>query len=182
MLCERTLLKSARSTLLQAFAPALAILLMAFLFVVAAAPLAAQDAAPDAPVTANEVNEVAKELWCPLCSGVRLDACELKACDQMKDVIADKLTEGEDAQSIKKYFLAQYGPQVLGEPPMEGFNWLAWVLPVVVLVIGGLFVWSRVHTMMRTPQPAAPTGGPNLPGDSGDTYNRRLEEELKQYD
>lgn len=155
---------------------------MAFLFVVAAAPLAAQDAAPDAPVTANEVNEVAKELWCPLCSGVRLDACELKACDQMKDVIADKLTEGEDAQSIKKYFLAQYGPQVLGEPPMEGFNWLAWVLPVVVLVIGGLFVWSRVHTMMRTPQPAAPTGGPNLPGDSGDTYNRRLEEELKQYD
>jgi cytochrome c-type biogenesis protein CcmH/NrfF len=53
-----------------------------------------QDSAvePPATVTANEVKDVADELWCPLCSGVRLDACELKACEQMREVIADKLT------------------------------------------------------------------------------------------
>ena len=41
--------------------------------------------------TPNDVKEVSKQLWCPLCSGVRLDACELKACEQMRDVIAVKL-------------------------------------------------------------------------------------------
>ena len=85
------------------------------------AQVSGQDA-PSGEVTADEVNVVARELWCPLCSGVRLDACELKACDQMKEVIAIKLSEGEDTESIKQYFVGQYGPQVLGEPPREGFQ------------------------------------------------------------
>ena len=100
-------------------------------------------------VTANEVNSVAKELWCPLCSGVRLDACELRAGDQMKDVIAEKLTDGESTQNIKNYFLQQYGPQVLGEPPLEGFNWLAWLLPVVVLTGGGVFLFLHTDDFRR---------------------------------
>jgi cytochrome c-type biogenesis protein CcmH len=129
-------------------------------------------------ITANEVNDVARELWCPLCSGVRLDACELKACAQMKDVIGQKLAEGEDVSSIKTYFVAQYGPQVLGEPPMEGFNWLAWILPVLAMLAGGLFVWSRVRSSTRQAQAAAPAGA----AAAGDPYSRQLEEELKHYD
>ena len=101
----------------------------------------------------------------------------------MKDVIAVKLSEGEDTQSIKNYFVAQYGPQVLGEPPMEGFNWLAWALPVLALVAGGFFVWSRTRHMMRTAEPAMPAvTGEAGSSASGDAYKRKLEEELKQYD
>ena len=130
-------------------------------------------------VSADDVNAVAKELWCPLCSGVRLDACELRACEQMKDVIADKLTTGESTQNIKNYFVHQYGPQVLGEPPLEGFNWLAWILPVVVLVGGGFFLWSRTRRMVRQPKPVAASAAPV---DSSDRYSQELEKELKQYD
>ena len=140
----------------------------------ATAPAAAAEA-----VSANDVNAVAKELWCPLCSGVRLDACELRACDQMKDVIADKLTDGESTQNIKNYFVQQYGPQVLGEPPLEGFNWLAWILPVVVLVGGGLFLFSRTRHMLRQPKPTAVVAASAEPGDH---YSQALEKELKQYD
>ena len=76
----------------------------------------------------------------------------------MKDVIAIKLAEGEDTESIKAYFVDQYGPQVLGEPPLEGFNWLAWILPVLAFAIGGVFVWRQMRRMMRSPsdQDAAP--------------------------
>lgn len=100
-------------------------------------------------VTADEVNEVARQIWCPLCNGVRLDSCELRACDQMKEVISIKLSEGEDANSIIAYFVEQYGPQVLGEPPREGFNWLAWILPVVAVVVGGYFFWRTTQRMVR---------------------------------
>jgi cytochrome c-type biogenesis protein CcmH len=141
-------------------------------------------AAITATVGPDQVNEVAKQLWCPLCSGVRLDACELKACSQMKDVIGQKLAEGTDVQAIKNYFVAQYGPQVLGEPPMEGFNWLAWLLPVVAVVAGGLFVISRARKMVRT-APAIPTtqdtATPSQPA-AGDDYAHKLDEELKHYD
>ena len=82
----------------------------------ASTPAAAPPTAAGA-VSADQVDAVAKQLWCPLCSGVRLDACELKACSQMKEVIGEKLAQGDDVQTIKNYFVAQYGPQVLGEPP-----------------------------------------------------------------
>jgi cytochrome c-type biogenesis protein CcmH len=138
---------------------------------------AAPGAAPARTVTADDVNVVARELWCPLCSGVRLDACELKACDQMKDMIEIQLAEGQDLQTIKNYFVEQYGPQVLGEPPRSGFNWLAWILPFVVVIAGGVFLWTRARGLK--PRPA---GGPAAPGAPDDPYARKLEEELKRYD
>lgn len=130
-------------------------------------------------VSPDEVNAVASELWCPLCSGVRLDACELKACAQMKDVIAIKLSEGENTDSIRDYFVAQYGPQVLGEPPWDRF-WVAWVLPFVVLAIGGYFLWNTMRRMVRKPAPVATTAAP-APATPEDEYGRKLTEELKRY-
>lgn len=136
-------------------------------------------------VTPNDVNEVAKELWCPLCNGVRLDACELKACEQMRDLIAEQLAEGQDKEQIKNYFVEQYGPQVLGEPPLEGFNWLAWILPFLVLGGGGVFLWRTMQRMMvARPKGAISALQWPVPNDSmmADEYDRRLEEELSRYD
>ena len=159
--------------------PLFVILWLSLSFAVAAA----QDAAaPASTVTPNDVKEVSKQLWCPLCSGVRLDACELKACEQMREVIAVKLSEGESDQEIKNYFVAQYGPQVLGEPPLEGFNWLAWILPVVVMVGGGVFLWFRARSMISGQKQAAASAGASYTAGGEDDYSRKLDEELKNYD
>ncbi len=164
----------------------------AFMWVMVGTALA-QDTPPAASadeITPDEVNKVARELWCPLCSGVRLDVCELKACDQMKEVIAIKLAEGEDTESIKKYFVEQYGPQVLGEPPREGFNWLAWILPVVALVIGGLFLWWQMGRMIQRPDEAGVAGQTAATEETSssaaspvqqDEYAKKLDEELTKY-
>jgi len=138
-------------------------------------------------ITANDVNGIAQELWCPLCSGVRLDVCELKACDQMKDMIAIKLSEGDDLEVIQAYFIEQYGPQVLGEPPKEGFNWLAWIMPFAMLAFGGAFLWFRARTMVTTgiglgeasDREAQSRRDNKTPAD--DDYESKLEEELNRY-
>ena len=155
-------------------------LLAVYLLIIAtfsSPPLFAQDEATS--ITADEVNIVARDLWCPLCGGrLRLDSCELKACAQMREVIEIKLAEGEDAESIRDYFLEQYGPQVLGEPPQQGFNWLAWILPVVAVAGGGVFLWLRLQQMSRPLRPtAARIAGPEVDG-----RERRLDEELARYD
>lgn len=160
--------------------------LIVALWLCSASALYAQEATPTpaAPtnITADQVNEIARELWCPLCSGVRLDACELKACEQMKEMIAIKLSEGEDLDTIRNYFVAQYGPQVLGEPPWEGFNWLAWVLPFVVLAVGGYFLWNTMRRMVRPAPVVATTPAPaKTAAEPEDEYERKLAEELKRY-
>jgi cytochrome c-type biogenesis protein CcmH len=130
-------------------------------------------------VTIDQVNAVAREMWCPLCSGVRLDTCELKACEQMRQEIALKLAAGENTESIKKYFLAQYGPQILGEPPRQGFNWIAWILPFAALLVSGVILVMRGWRLfMRTTAVNPPGPAPA----TDDPYARQLEEELKHYD
>jgi cytochrome c-type biogenesis protein CcmH len=112
-----------------------------------------------------------------------LDACELKACEQMKDVIALKLAEGEDTETIKAYFVEQYGPQVMGEPPRQGFHWLAWILPAVAVVMGGFFFWRATQRMVRPSAVAQPpvVRTVTTPDDDDDEYTQKLEEELAKY-
>ncbi len=161
--------------------PLIRVLIFLILFASFTGAALAQTSAPDtSAISADRVNEVARGLWCPLCSGVRLDACELKACVQMKEMIAIKLAEGVSEEEIRAYFLEQYGPQVFGEPPRQGFNWLAWILPVVGLLGGGLFVWFVIRRMIRpVPVPAAATAQTATPADD---YSQKLEQELSRYD
>ncbi len=137
-------------------------------------------------ITTNDVNVVARELWCPLCNGVRLDVCELKACAQMRDLIAIKLGEGQSSQQIQNYFIDQYGPQVLGRPPFEGFSWMAWVLPLLVLLGGGTLLVLRMRRIVKPPAAVAATNPastePLADAPSDDLHVRWLEDELKQHE
>lgn len=141
------------------------------------------DPAPAATraVTADEVDEIARELWCPLCSNVRLDTCELKACEQMREVIAIELAKGGDLESIRAYFVEQYGPQVLGAPPLEGFNWLAWILPIVAVVAGAMLLTGVAMSIRDRGRRLAAATHPEA-ASSGDRFENALDEELKKYD
>lgn len=114
--------------------------------------------AQEAPTpTLDQIQTVARELYCPLCNGVRLDNCELQACVQMRQVIAERLTAGASKEQIKQEFVAQYGPIVLGEPPREGLNWLIWALPVVALIAGAVWLLWTLRGWTKAPAAAPAT-------------------------
>jgi cytochrome c-type biogenesis protein CcmH len=129
--------------------------------------------------TPNEINAVAKDLWCPLCSGVRLDNCELQACIQMREVIAQKLVAGESKEQIKAYFVQQYGDVVLGEPARQGFNLIVWIFPILAVVVGLGWLAYLVTTWQKRKTPS-PSPAPAGSGPSEDDYLKRVEQELKQ--
>jgi len=152
------------------------VLLALALTVLTTAPAFAQTPTP------NEINEVAKELWCPLCNGVRLDNCELQACIQMREVIAEKLAVGDDKAAIKAYFVTQYGDVVLGAPSSEGFNIVVWVLPALIALVGlgWLVYFVTTNRKAAAPQGAAPVNPTQSAAE--DEYVRRVEDELKKSD
>ena len=49
--------------------------------------------------------------------------------------------------------VAQFGLSALGQPPAEGFNLLAWVMPFLALALG-LWVVQRVARSWRAHVPA----------------------------
>jgi len=130
--------------------------------------------------TPNEINAIAKELWCPLCNGVRLDNCELQACIQMREVIAQKLVAGEGKEQIKAYFVEQYGDVVLGAPAAEGFNRLVWLLPILAGVVGlGWLVFFVRAGLRRRPAAAKAASMTSRPtAKAQDDYLKRVDEEM----
>jgi len=100
--------------------------------------------------TDDDVNEVARQLYCPVCENIPLDTCGTTACEQWRGIIRDKLAEGWTTDEIKTYFVNQYGDRVLAEPPMRGFNWVVYLVPVVIFVGGG-FLFYRGFQQWRSP-------------------------------
>src|SRR5512136_223974 len=106
--------------------------------VVAVVLLTAAPAHAQGPNLDDEVNRIAKTLYCPVCPNTPLDVCSTQACVDWRNDIKRMLQEGKNEQQIRDYFVARFGPQVLGAPPPEGFNWLAYILPVVGILLGVL--------------------------------------------
>jgi cytochrome c-type biogenesis protein CcmH len=92
--------------------------------------------------TDDEVNAVAKKLYCPVCPNTPLDVCETKACEDWRAQIRDELASGWTEQQILDYFVAQYGERVLAEPQRRGFTSLVWMLPVIGVIFGVFVVWQ----------------------------------------
>lgn len=141
-----------------------------------AVPAGAQGSTP----SDDQVNEIARELYCPVCENIPLDTCGMEVCEQWRGVIRDKLSEGWTKEEIKAYFVSQYGDRVLGEPPRRGFNWLVYVVPPVVFVVGvyllykGFRSWkSQDDDRLLEAERVADQG------NADEEYLSRVEEELR---
>lgn len=109
--------------------------------------------------TPNDVNRVAKQLYCPVCPNTPLNVCETQACSDWRELIRQKLSAGSSDQEIVDYFVAQYGQRVLATPPAQGFNLLVWIIPAAATIVGAgalasvLRAWSRRRGRARVEVP-----------------------------
>jgi cytochrome c-type biogenesis protein CcmH len=132
--------------------------------------------------TDDEVNAIAKELYCPVCENIPLDACGTAACEQWRGIIRDKLSEGWTEDQIKEYFVTQYGDLVLAEPPRRGFNLLIYLIPLLGFILGGYMLF-RGFSLWRRTDPAGARyeaqAQASPPEMKADEYIQKVEEELQ---
>lgn len=137
---------------------------------------AAQD--PQPTPSDNDVNAVAKQLFCPVCENTPLDVCPTQACAQWRDLIREQLAAGKTEAEIKQYFVEQYGARVLSEPPRTGLNWLVYIVPPIGILIGAYILFRTLRAMRGAPAPISTS--PTEPAPPADDYMARVEEELKK--
>jgi len=119
----------------------------------------------------DEVNRIASQLYCPICDNVPLDVCPLEACREWRELIRQQLADGWSERDIKAYFVAQYGDRVLGEPPRSGLNWVLYLLPPLIVVLGFIMLFSK----MKRPAQQDPIREHR----SADPYLEQVERDLK---
>jgi len=154
-------------------------LLLTILFALSLGFSASFTAFAQAPTpTDDEVNRIAKQLYCPVCESTPLDVCPTEACRQWRDLIRTMLSEGKSEAEIKQYFVEQYGARVLAEPPNR---LVAYLVPAVVILLGALVLFRGFQMWMKPS--LTETGAVDAEREakpSQDPYVVRLEEELKK--
>ena len=144
----------------------------------------AQGTSPGDP-TDDEVNAIAKQLYCPVCENIPLDVCPTQACAEWREEIQDKLALGWNEAQIKQHFADRYGDRVLAVPPPRGLNWLVYIIPPAAIFLGALILYRAFRTWKLPSLPAAANSAAEKSPDHGaespqDKYIARLEEELRK--
>jgi len=148
-------------------------ILLLVIAIVFATPVLAQDDFP----TDDDVNKIAKQLYCPVCESTPLDVCPTEACRQWREVIRTMLADGKSEAEIKQHFVTQYGVRVLNVPPNP---WVTYFIPGVVILIGALMLF-RGFQLWKKPLVAVPASDMDEAQPiQQDEYLARMEEELRK--
>jgi cytochrome c-type biogenesis protein CcmH len=127
--------------------------------------------------------ELEKKFICPTCQ-TTLELSNAPIADRMRAFIRGRIAAGDSESEISDALVAQFGEEVLAAPPKEGFNLLAWVLPLAggAVAIGALGValrrWSRTRAEPAAAAAPSTNGRPPLDPE----LERRLDEELARFD
>jgi cytochrome c-type biogenesis protein CcmH len=142
-----------------------------------------------APALASEQHptqaELEREIICPVCSPETLAQSSSPIAERMRAFIRERIAAGDTKSEIKAKLVANFGEGVLAAPPKEGFNLLAWVLPLaggaaaVIALAFAVRRWARDR-----PAPAAAPVDPAANGRAplDPELERRLDEELARFD
>ena len=126
--------------------------------------------------SAATLPDIEDEVMCVECN-TALNVSTSTVADQERAFIRRQIALGKDKQQVKDALVGEYGPGVLADPPSSGFDLAAWLVPIllVVLGIGGVAVAARRWRRGAAPSPAA---GEPLPEEDA----RRLDAELAAFD
>ncbi len=135
------------------------------------------------PVRADSatVSDISKQLICQCGCTLVLSKCTHAECmsrDTMTTLIEQKLVQGQSEEEIIRFFVAQYGEQVLASPPKRGFNLVAWILPFAAILGGGGVIYIALKKWVRQGGRSQISAGTE---EGDEKYQRQLEEELKEF-
>lgn len=127
-----------------------------------------------APVMSLTVVDVAREVRCPTCN-TPLDVSNSPAAERMKVFISQRIAAGDDKQEIIDALVGEFGRGVLATPPKEGFDLIAWVVPIVLVLAGLVAIPFVTRAWARRGAQKAP---PEISAEDA----ARLDDELRRRD
>ncbi len=128
----------------------------------------------------ERVETIAKKLRCECgCNFPDLASC---SCDEWarpnKAEIRARLSRGEDENTILKYFVSQFGEKILTTPVQQGFNYAAWMVPAIAILIAGIGVTAVIRRWSRNPDPASDEKSPPVSTSEDERLRKELDREL----
>lgn len=118
----------------------------------------------------KRTKEVGSLVRCPVCQGLSVYDSPAQMAVNMKEQVRELLAKGYTEEQILTYFEKSYGEFVLLQPKMTGANWIVWLAPLALLIVGGFVIRGFLKKRSNGDEPAAASETPGeergrLPAD-----------------
>ena len=94
---------------------------------------------------------------------------------EMEIEIAGMVNTGKTKTEILDYYKGKYGERVLAVPVAEGFNYFAWIAPIIIGLLGLTIILIYIKTTKEKPPIVEST-------NDSFAYSDQIERELKEMD
>lgn len=111
------------------------------------------------------------------CGNMIVRNCECGNAAKMTEEVRELLVSGKTEQEVYAAFVAQYGESVLAAPLAQGFNLLAWGLPLLALASGAGIVVVVIRRLTASTSPHAEGAKVETP-EISEKYRELLAREL----
>lgn len=88
--------------------------------------------------------KIARELFlqikCPVCAGQVIESSDAPVSYELRKLVREKIKEGKNSDQIKAELVQIYGEEILVSEDLSKQNFLIWILPVLFLLAGVVFL------------------------------------------
>ena len=118
-----------------------------------AVPAVAQDALPPAPYAYTQLDDPAQEakavelmetLRCLKCQSQSIADSDAPMAGDMRHQVRTRIAAGQEPEQIRQWLIDRYGDYVSYEPRLTSSTWPLFVIPLILLLIGGILLARRV--------------------------------------
>ena len=121
------------------FSLASLILLLTLLLCGAALAVKPDEVLADSALEAR-ARTLSEELRCMVCQNQSIDESDADLARDLRVLVRQRLVAGDTDQQVMDYVVSRYGEFVLLKPRFDLRNALLWGTPVLLLLVGGVFI------------------------------------------
>jgi len=107
------------------------------------------------PALEARARDLSTELRCLVCQNQSIDDSDAPLARDLRVIIRERLSAGDSDADVIDFVVARYGEFVLLRPRFAPHTLVLWLATPVILVIGGLLVWTRMRRRRQAAATAA---------------------------
>ena len=103
----------------------------------------------NAETNSIDSNNIFKNLRCLICQGQSVADSNSEFAQTIKLVVKDQIKNGKSESEIYDFLIEKYGEWIVYKPPLTKTNFLLWAIPYLVLLGGGILIFSFIRRNNR---------------------------------
>src|SRR5262249_45999601 len=96
--------------------------------------------------------DLERQIKCAECQGLSVADSQAVTSQAIRADIKARIARGQSDARIRKAYVDKFGSSILLAPPDDGVGLIVWVLPVLVLVLGGAGIVFALARNRREPR------------------------------